>query len=152
VRFEAGHIEFRPAPGAPRDLANRLGKHLSDWTGARWVVSVSQALGEPTWREQSDLARRQRLAAAAEHPLVRAALAAFPGATIAEIRDRGGVAEPALEPPAEAAPPIEEIPPALPGDHPLADHRFEGPALDADDPGPFGDYPMEDGEPAEFDD
>ena len=33
VHFEPGRIEFRPAEGAPRDLANRLGQLLSEWTG-----------------------------------------------------------------------------------------------------------------------
>ncbi|HEX7968965.1 MAG TPA: DNA polymerase III subunit gamma/tau, partial [Stellaceae bacterium] len=35
VHFEPGRIEFRPAVGAPRDLANRLGKLLGEWTGTR---------------------------------------------------------------------------------------------------------------------
>jgi DNA polymerase-3 subunit gamma/tau len=48
VAFEPGRIEFRPAEAAPRDLANRLGQLLGEWTGARWVISVSQAEGEPT--------------------------------------------------------------------------------------------------------
>ena len=33
VHFEPGRIEFRPAAGAPRDLANRLGQLLGEWTG-----------------------------------------------------------------------------------------------------------------------
>ena len=37
-----------PAEGAPRDLANRLGQLLGEWTGMRWLVAVSQAAGEPT--------------------------------------------------------------------------------------------------------
>ena len=31
--FEPGRIEFRPAGAAPRDLANRLGQLLGEWTG-----------------------------------------------------------------------------------------------------------------------
>jgi DNA polymerase III subunit gamma/tau len=90
VAFEPGRIEFRPDPAAPRDLANRLGQLLSEWTGTRWVVAVSQAEGAPTLAEQAterDSAVRNEVAA---HPLVRAVLDTFPGATITAVRDRAG--------------------------------------------------------------
>ena len=88
VAFEPGQIEFRPAAGAPRDLASRLGQKLSEWTGIRWVVAVSQEDGAPTL-EQQERARVSELESeVARHPLVRAVLDAFPGATIAAVRER----------------------------------------------------------------
>jgi DNA polymerase-3 subunit gamma/tau len=87
VRFEVGHIEIRPAAAAPRDLANRLGKLLSEWTGERWVVSVSQAEGEPTLKEQAAAHDATLRHEAASHPLVRAVLETFPGARIDAVRD-----------------------------------------------------------------
>src|SRR5205085_4928829 len=36
VTFEPGRIELRPEETAPRDLANRLGQLLTEWTGMRW--------------------------------------------------------------------------------------------------------------------
>ena len=48
VRFESGMIEFNPERVAPKDLAGQVGKLLSQWTGARWVVSVVNAAGAPT--------------------------------------------------------------------------------------------------------
>jgi DNA polymerase-3 subunit gamma/tau len=89
VNFEPGRIEFRPAEGAPRDLANRLGKLLGDWTGERWVVSVSQNEGEPTLREQAAARDETLRHEAAAHPLVRAVLDTFPGARIEAVRDIG---------------------------------------------------------------
>jgi DNA polymerase-3 subunit gamma/tau len=71
VHFEPGRIEFRPAEGAPRDLANRLGQLLSEWTGTRWLIAVSELRNE-----------------VAHHPLVQAVLETFPGATIAAVRER----------------------------------------------------------------
>jgi DNA polymerase-3 subunit gamma/tau len=97
VGFEPGRIEFRPQEAAPRDLANRLGQLLGEWTGTRWVVAVSQAEGAPTLAEiaeRRDSAMRNEVAA---HPLVRAVLDAFPGATIAAVRERFAAAEPAAE-------------------------------------------------------
>ncbi|MGH7125305.1 MAG: DNA polymerase III subunit gamma/tau, partial [Stellaceae bacterium] len=87
VRFEPGRIELRPTEGAPRDLANRLGKLLGDWTGERWVVSISQNEGEPTLREQAAARDETLRHEAAAHPLVRAVLDAFPGARIEAVRD-----------------------------------------------------------------
>ncbi len=89
VRFESGRIELRPTEGAPRDLANRLGKLLGDWTGERWVVSVSQNEGEPTLREQAAARDETMRHEAAAHPLVRAVLDTFPGARIEAVRDIG---------------------------------------------------------------
>ncbi len=88
VAFEVGRIELRPSEAAPRDLTNRLGQLLTEWTGRRWVVSVSGESGEPTLREQ-DAARAAGLKSeAANHPLVRAVLEAFPGAKIETVREK----------------------------------------------------------------
>jgi DNA polymerase III subunit gamma/tau len=91
VHFEPGRIEFRPAPGAPRDLANRLGRLLGEWTGTRWLIAVSEAEGEPTLREQGERRERELRNEVAGHPLVQAVLETFPGATIAAIRERSGL-------------------------------------------------------------
>jgi len=98
VRFEPGRIELRPTEGAPRDLANRLGKLLGDWTGERWVVSISQNEGEPTLREQAAARDETLRHEAAAHPLVRAVLDAFPGARIEAVRDIGRDAAAPLDP------------------------------------------------------
>ncbi|MBV9858933.1 MAG: DNA polymerase III subunit gamma/tau [Alphaproteobacteria bacterium] len=87
VSFEPGRIEFRPAESAPRDLANRLGQLLGEWTGTRWVVAVSQAEGAPTLREQEQRREAALRSEVAGHPLVRAVLDTFPGATIAAVRE-----------------------------------------------------------------
>jgi DNA polymerase-3 subunit gamma/tau len=89
VHFEPGRIEFRPATGAPRDLANRLGKLLSDWTGTRWVVSISGEEGAPTLRDQAEARALSLRNEAAHDPLVRAVLEAFPGARIEAVRELG---------------------------------------------------------------
>jgi DNA polymerase-3 subunit gamma/tau len=97
VSFEPGRIEFRPTEAAPRDLANRLGQLLGEWTGMRWVIAVSQAAGAPTLAQQEaereSLLRNEVVA----HPLVRAVLEAFPGATIASVRDRIAAADPGAD-------------------------------------------------------
>ena len=87
VRFAPPVIELRPQPDAPRDLAARLAALLLEATGTRWTIALSAAPGEPTLAEQGMAADTARRSDAAEHPLVRAILAAFPGARIEAVHD-----------------------------------------------------------------
>jgi len=95
VAFEPGRIEFRPDEGAPSNLANRISQLLGEWTGERWLVARSEAApGELTLREQEERRERDLRNEVVQHPLVRAVLETFPGATIAAVRDRFAPAEP----------------------------------------------------------
>ncbi|MEO5374751.1 MAG: DNA polymerase III subunit gamma/tau [Alphaproteobacteria bacterium] len=87
VHFEPGRLEFRPGPGAARDLANQVSRLLGEWTGRRWIVSISNAPGEPTLAERRQASAARRRDDVAAHPLVRAVLAAFPGAVVGDVRD-----------------------------------------------------------------
>ena len=99
VHFEAGRIELRPEEAAPRDLPNRLGQLLTQWTGQRWVVSVSGEPGDPTLKEQAEARAQSLKSEAAREPLVRAVLDAFPGARIETVRETvDSEAAPAPEP------------------------------------------------------
>ncbi|HEV2300027.1 MAG TPA: DNA polymerase III subunit gamma/tau, partial [Stellaceae bacterium] len=97
VHFEPGRIEFRPAEGAPRDLANRLAQLLDEWTGRRWVVAVSREEGAPTRREEEARREGDLKSEIAAHPLVRAVLETFPGARIAAVRERFPAGPPETE-------------------------------------------------------
>jgi DNA polymerase-3 subunit gamma/tau len=88
VKFERGRIEMRVNPKAPPALPGELSDRLAKWTGERWVVSVSSAEGEATLAEQEAAADQARRASAAQDPLLKAAMAAFPGARIVTVRDR----------------------------------------------------------------
>ena len=87
VRFAPPVIELRPQPEAPKDLASRLGALLSEATGTRWTIALSTAEGAPTVAEQGAAADAARRVAAADHPLVRAIMDAFPGARIDSVHD-----------------------------------------------------------------
>jgi DNA polymerase-3 subunit gamma/tau len=101
VKLEPGRLEMRLDPGASADLANKVGLRLSEWTGMRWIVSLSTSEGEKTLTEKREAAELDRFERARSLPLVQAALGAFPGAEIVAVRDLDE------EPPAVA----EEPPP-----------------------------------------
>ena len=88
VRFEPGHVALKTEPEAPTDLATRVSKHLSEWTGEQWLISLSEEVGAPTIRQQLDAKEVERRGRATSHPLVQAALEAFPGATVEAITER----------------------------------------------------------------
>ncbi len=87
VKLEAGRLEFRPSLRAPRSLAGDLQQRLSDWTGMRWSVSISNQPGQPTLAEQKKHAKAARIESVMQAPLVRAVLDRFPGAEIVAVRD-----------------------------------------------------------------
>jgi DNA polymerase-3 subunit gamma/tau len=105
VRYAPPVIELRPEADAPRDFAAKLSAFLSTVTGTRWTIALSTAAGEPTLAEQGSAADTARRTVAAEHPLVRAILDAFPGAKIEGVHD----------PAADAYGLVPEPPPDLPG-------------------------------------
>ncbi len=87
VRWAPPVIELRPHADAPRDLAAKLGALLLRVSGTRWTIALSTQGGEATLAEQGNAADRARRMAAADHPLVRAIMDAFPGATMEAVRD-----------------------------------------------------------------
>jgi DNA polymerase-3 subunit gamma/tau len=113
VRFAPPVIELRPETDAPRDLASRLASLLSEATGTRWTIAMSAAAGEATIAEQGNAADSARKTAAADHPLVRAILAAFPGARIDTVHDK---TTDAYGLPAAAVPAAPDMPEFAPPD------------------------------------
>lgn len=87
VSYAPGKVELRLTDRAPRDLAQRMMQCLEAWTGSRWLVSLSQAEGEMTLREQEAMQAEAERAAVLADPLVRAAMETFPGAELIDIID-----------------------------------------------------------------
>ena len=85
VSFESGRLEIRPDDHAQPNLANRVSSLLSEWTGIRWIVTISAEQGSPTLAAQEMVAERDRWESATRHPLVKAVTDVFPGAEITRV-------------------------------------------------------------------
>lgn len=85
VRFQPGHIEIRPKPEAPGNLHGKLGSLLSDWTGQRWIVSLSNEPGEPTVAERLANEHAEQIGRAERDPLVVAVRDAFPDSKVVKV-------------------------------------------------------------------
>jgi DNA polymerase-3 subunit gamma/tau len=81
VLYEPGRLEFRPEDSTPADLAGKLARCLGEWTGIRWIVSISGEAGELTLFEKT-------MSGVRSNPLVQAVLDTFPTASIGTVRDR----------------------------------------------------------------
>jgi DNA polymerase-3 subunit gamma/tau len=88
VRCEQGLLELRVSADAPANLAGRVGQCLTEWTGQRWVVSISPAQGAPSLAEEDRDAEIKRRDRAREHPLMQAVFTAFPEAKLVALRQR----------------------------------------------------------------
>lgn len=82
VKFEVGRFEFRPAEAAPANLAQRLTGLLQEWTGQRWIISVSGAAGDATFVQKREEAKAAMRMAVLQSPNVKAVLEVFPGTEI----------------------------------------------------------------------
>ncbi|SON58374.1 DNA polymerase III subunit gamma/tau [Hartmannibacter diazotrophicus] len=134
VNFEDGRIEINPLPGANPNLAGDLGRKLTDWTGKRWIVTVSREEGEATIQEKKEAARRSLLDDVRADPLIADILSKFPGAEIVDVQvpeDEISVAEAAL-PVAPDDVPFDPDDPFDPDAYDL-DAAFGDPVSDFDD-------------------
>jgi len=84
VHFEKGRIEVNVVHG-DNSVAGQLAEKLRQWTGERWLVSISKAEGAPTLRQQKETRRDELHLEVQEDPLVKAVLEAFPGAKIRNV-------------------------------------------------------------------
>ncbi|SCW60824.1 DNA polymerase III subunit gamma/tau [Ancylobacter rudongensis] len=86
VGFEDGRLEVALAPGGSPNLIQELQSKISEWTGKRWLVALSREEGEPTLAERAAAQRDAMMTGVRADPLVAAALARFPGASIVDVR------------------------------------------------------------------
>ena len=81
-------MSIRLKDNAPQNLSGQIAKKLSEWTGQRWMVSLSREEGASTLAEAAKSEENAVLEEVKAHPLVSEVLRVFPGAKIAEIKDK----------------------------------------------------------------
>ena len=82
VRMQQGLLDISLTDGAPESLAGDMARRLSDWTGQRWMVSLSDGPGGQTIAEERRAAKQRQIEIIAETPLVKSITETFPGAAI----------------------------------------------------------------------
>ena len=86
VSLKPGNLQIALAGAAPDQLAGDIARALSQWTGERWLVSLSESGGEETLAEHQRENDEKLRDTIASEPLVARILDIFPGASIDEIK------------------------------------------------------------------
>jgi DNA polymerase III subunit gamma/tau len=81
-----GVLEIGLSDDAPRGFASELSRKLTDWTGQRWMVSISPSATGHTIEETETAKRDGLVTDAKSDPDVAAILARFPGSKIINIK------------------------------------------------------------------
>ena len=84
IALTPSELTYSVAPGYPGDLGPELRDALLRATGERWTVQRGEGDGAPTLREQAEAEKAAADELLRRHPLVEAALAAFPQAEIVD--------------------------------------------------------------------
>jgi DNA polymerase-3 subunit gamma/tau len=85
VALQSGRLEIALTGNAPETLAGDLAKQLGQWTGQRWLVSLSDEQGGTTLAEDAAAAAAKIHDVIIEDPLVTKIMEIFPGASIDSI-------------------------------------------------------------------
>ena len=95
--YVPGRIEFTPTENAPKDLAQRLGQLLQNWTGFRWAITVVGNCSGETIQEQRNAKDAALKREAKLHPFVKTVFDNFPKASIIEIKSQAEIVAEAEE-------------------------------------------------------
>ena len=87
VSLKPGNLQIGLVGAAPDQLAGDIARYLSQWTGQRWLVSLSESGGAQTLAEEQRDADDKLRDTIASEPLVAQILDIFPGASIDEIKN-----------------------------------------------------------------
>lgn len=98
VSVEPGRLSINLTDDAPPDLVGELSGRLGEWTGMRWIVSVSREPGGPTLDEQDRDRRDALFADASRDRDIKAILDIFPGARVVDVRINRALDETGLDP------------------------------------------------------
>jgi len=86
VSIQPGSLQIALTNNAPDQLAGDLAKYLSQWTGKRWLVSLSDGEAGPTLAQVAQEQQEAKRANIAKTPVVAAILEIFPGSEIEDIK------------------------------------------------------------------
>ena len=88
VRMQEGRLEIALVSGTPAGITSELSTKLTEWTGNRWFVAISDSEGAPTLAENAAAKKVALVHDVRSDPLVKAVLERFPGAEIVDVRRR----------------------------------------------------------------
>ena len=88
VKFSNGYIEFSFDENIEKDFIKNLSKKLYDWTGKRWILTLSKKEGQPTIQETMQKQNINELKEATSTDAYKKTLEAFPDAKLVSVKQK----------------------------------------------------------------
>ncbi len=80
---------MHPTEDAPKDLASKVSQFLSEWTGNKWHILMTQEKGDLTLEQQKEKEKKETINKIKENDKIKEILNIFPGSKIAEVKNKG---------------------------------------------------------------
>ena len=87
VKFSNGQMEFSFNENIEKDFIKNLSKKLFDWTGKRWIITLSKEKGKPTHREVKLQKKQNQFEKIIETDVYKKFLKVFPDAKLIDFEE-----------------------------------------------------------------
>ena len=87
IKFLNGQIEFSFNEYIDKNFIKNLSKKLFDWTGKRWIITLSKEKGQPTYQETKLKKKQTQLDEAIKTNVYKKMLEAFSDAKLIAVEE-----------------------------------------------------------------
>jgi len=89
VKFEQGKIDISFNENLSKDFIKNISQKLNEWTGKRWIISLSKDEGQTTFYENKNKLKSELMEAMKKSEVYKKITEAFPDAELVDIKDEG---------------------------------------------------------------
>jgi DNA polymerase-3 subunit gamma/tau len=89
VKFEQGKIDISFNENLSKDFIKNISNKLNEWTGKRWIISLSKDEGETTVYEKKNQQKIELLEKMKQSEIYKKIMATFPDIELIDVKDEG---------------------------------------------------------------
>jgi DNA polymerase III subunit gamma/tau len=89
VKFEQGKIDISFNENLSKDFIKNISNKLNEWTGKRWIISLSKDEGETTIYEKKNQQKTELLEQMKQSEIYKKIMATFPDIELVDVKDEG---------------------------------------------------------------
>ena len=87
VSFENQRIEISFNEDLDKDFIKDLSLKLYDWTGSRWIITLSKTKGQPSKKEKEVNLKKELINSVKKSPIYKEVLGKFPDAELIDVKE-----------------------------------------------------------------
>lgn len=89
VKFEQGKIDISFNENLSKDFIKNISNKLNEWTGKRWIISLSKDEGETTVYEKNDKRKAELIEQMKQSEIYKKIMTTFPDIELVDVKDEG---------------------------------------------------------------